>query len=137
MSVSAIKAGLRAYLATQAPVVAQVGDRIYPMAFPENGTWPAVVYSVADTDIEYDVAGTSRIRQIEMELLSASTDSDTPDDVADVLEAALVRGFGPNFGGSGIRVEYGQLAAQQARVDEYEPVKRLYGVRQRFVLWIS
>lgn len=139
MNFAAFKAGLKAHLQSVSAVSNLVGTRIYPMAFPQGGTLPAVTYTVVDTKPGGPWAG---LREITVDLVAADDDSDTPDDVADALEAALVTG--PNtartgigdIGSSGVVVQQCFLADQEARVDMYRAEERLYAVKLRFVFQI-
>jgi hypothetical protein len=135
MSVSAFKAGLRAHLTGNAGVSALVGSRVWPIAFPGGGAFPAVTYQVVDTATNAGLYPNMGLRQITVDLLAVDDDSDTPDDVADAIEAALLTRIG-DIGSSGVKVQDCVLADSEARVDVYRPEERLYGVRLRLVFTI-
>jgi hypothetical protein len=135
MSVSAFKAGLRAHLTGNAGVSALVGSRVWPIAFPAGGTFPAVTYQVIDTATNFGQYPNVGLREITVDLLAVDDDSDTPDDVADAIEAALLTRIG-DIGSSGVKVQDCVLAGSEARVDVYRPEERLYGVRLRLIFTI-
>ena len=135
MSVAAFKAGLRAHLQANAGVSALVSTRVYPIAVPEGAGFPLVTYTVVDTAVESAFRNAVGLRAITVDFMAVDEDSETPDEVADAIEAALLANIG-DIGESGILVQDCSLSPTEARSDSYMPETGLYGVRSRFIFTI-
>lgn len=80
---------LYSLLSNNAGVIAQVGTRIYPDAFPEDVTYPAIVFSRASTEPVNGVSGVSFGADVEMSIgVWAKTRTDA-DAAAEAVEDSL------------------------------------------------
>lgn len=133
--VSPFKAGLKAHLIANSGVNNLVSGRVYPIAVPGGTAFPLITYKVVDAGIAKGINGQIGLRTVDVLIQAISTDSKQPDDVADAIEAALFTNIG-DIGGSGVKVQDCAPADVEARVDDYMPEERLYGVNLRVIFTI-
>ena len=89
---SALEEGLAAYLKAYAALIALVGQRIYPVKFPQTTTMPCVVFTRIDTprELTHDMSGsTGTLAHPRFQFEVWSETYHAGKDITDILRTAL------------------------------------------------
>ena len=81
---------LYAALSGHAPLTAIVGARIYPNAMPEEGAYPAVVYTRAGTEPVTTIDGARHAEFTRMQISTWANTRTAADAAGDAIEGALL-----------------------------------------------
>jgi gamma-glutamyltranspeptidase len=131
---SVLEEGLTAYLKAYAGLTAKVGQRIYPVKFPQSTTMPCVVFQRIDTprELTHDSAGATgdlAHPRFQMEVWAETYAAGK--EIVDLVRAAL----------NGKKGVMGSVTIRAALVDnesvEYSTDFELYRFLNDYIIWIQ
>ncbi len=134
-----IKEALFKHLSLSSPIAALVGDRIYPVALPQNPQYPCIVYRrTPPISRENSTRGYSGMTAslFEITAWAADTESISGYDSAGAVGAALwnrLHGFKGLMGGAG-GVQVAVCLATDDGSDEFDDDLQIFGDRQVYRL---
>ncbi|OGO12734.1 MAG: hypothetical protein A2Y53_04885 [Chloroflexi bacterium RBG_16_47_49] len=127
-----LEEGIAAYLLAYAALTAKVGNRIYPIKFPQTTTMPCVVYTRIDTprELTHDSSGaTGDLAHPRLQFEAWAETYDAGKDIVDILRAALNGKVG-DVGGVTVRA-----ALVNDEAVEYSADFELYRFNSDYIIW--
>lgn len=129
-----LEEGLQSYLSGVAGVAALVGARIYPVALPQEGPYPAVTYERTGGEVIHAMGQDPGLSSAAMQLTCWGATYSSAKASAAAVRAALQNQLNVTWGGeSGVVVQAAFVEGEKD--DGYEPEARLYAVSVACLVW--